>query len=309
MTTEISGPFTRKELFQAWWQASRPAFYVATLVPLFLGWIAAGKDTGQWHPGYFALILLGCFFLHLSANLANDVFDHLQGVDAGENIGGSRALQEGKISLKSYAKALVLLYGSSFALGWIGVMATGLTHIWGIIIFAALSSFFYVAPPIKYGHRALGEVFVFLNMGIVMTAGTYYVMTGVWSLKAVALSLPVGLMVAGILYYQSLPEIETDLAAGKRTLANVLGPQKAVLAFRLWWPVIWILLVLLFLGGAAAWPILAGIALSMPLYAKTVRLLKHVDNNWLSLDAHGHLVRKMYLACGLFLILGVLFNS
>ena len=45
-----------------------------------------------------------------------------------------------------------------------------------------------------------------------------------------------GLMVAGILYYQSLPEIETDLAAGKRTLANILGKAKAELVFKLGGP-------------------------------------------------------------------------
>ena len=52
-----------------------------------------------------------------------------------------------------------------------------------------------------------------------MVMGSYAVMANGFSAQSLALALPVGLMVAGILYYQSLPEIETDLAAGKRTLA------------------------------------------------------------------------------------------
>lgn len=297
-----------KEQAQAWWQASRPAFYIATLVPLLLGYVAAGKDTGVWKPGIFCLILLCSFFLHLSANLANDVFDHLQGTDSGDNIGGSRALQEGRISLRAYAVALFLLFAGALILGGVGVAYTGLYGIWGIVIFAAFSSFFYVAPPIRYGYRALGEVMVFLNMGVIMTAGTYYTLTGLWSAKAFALSLPVGLMVAGILYYQSLPEIETDKAAGKHTLANVLGPRRASLLFLLWWPAIWLLLLLLFFGGIVAWPVLAGIALSIPLHIKAVFLVRHCGGDWLSLNAHGHLVRKMYLVCGVFLILGLFFQ-
>lgn len=297
-----------KEQARAWWQASRPAFYIATLVPLLLGYVTAGKDTGVWQPGLFGLILLCSFFLHLSANLANDVFDHLQGVDGGGNIGGSRALQEGKISMRAYAVALPLLFAASLALGGIGVACTGRGGIWAIILFAIASSFFYVAPPIKYGHRALGEVMVFLNMGVIMTAGTYYVLTGLWSAKALALATPVGLMVAGILYYQSLPEIETDKAAGKHTLANVLGPARAVLLFRLWWPVVWLLMFLLFACGVVAWPALLGIAVSIPLYREAAFLLRNVSGDWLSLDAHGHLVRKMYLACGVFLIVGVCFR-
>lgn len=292
-----------KEQAKIWWQASRPPFYIATLAPLLLGYVAAGKDTGHWRAGLFGLVLLCSFFLHLAANLANDVFDHLQGVDGDARIGGSHALQQGKISLRAYTVALVLLYSGAFVLGFVGVVQTGLYGIWAIIIFASLSSFFYVAPPIKYGYRGLGEFFVFLNMGVTMTAGTYYVLTGQWSARAVALSIPVGLMVAGILYYQSLPEIETDKAAGKMTLANLLGPKRAVLAFRLWWPVIWLLLLLLFVSHEVAWPVIAGIALCCPLYKKAVTLVENCNGDWLSLDAHGRLVRAMYIICSLSLII------
>jgi 1,4-dihydroxy-2-naphthoate octaprenyltransferase len=295
----------RRQTLAAWWQAARPPYYIATLVPLFLGWVQAGRESGQWRPALFALVLLCCFFLHLAANLANDLFDHLQGVDAGGNIGGSRAIQEGKISLAGYVKALIFLYGGALLMAAAGVQHTGFKDIWGIILFAIFASLFYVAPPIRYGHRALGELFVFLSMGVVMTAGTVYTLTGVWSASALALSLPVGLMVAGILYYQSLPEIETDKAVGKRTLANVLGPQRAILLFRFWWPIVWLLLLLLWLFGLCNWLALLGIAASLPCYGKAVRLLRRVDGDWLSLDAHGHLVRKMYLACGLALICAV----
>ena len=290
---------------KAWWQASRPPFYIATLVPLVLGWVSANKDTGQWHPDLFLLILLCCFFLHLAANLANDLFDHLQGIDGGGNIGGSRAIQEGKISIPSYKKALVLLYGGAILMGAAGAWHTGHAGIWGIILFAVFASFFYVARPIRYGQRAMGELLVFLSMGLAMTAGTYYTLTGIWKASAFALSLPVGLMVAGILYYQILPEIETDKAVGKHTLANVLGPRNAILAFCVWWPLIWLMMALLFFSGVCSWPVFIGIAGSIPFYLLAVRRLLNADGDLLSLDAHGHLVRKMYLVCGLSLILAV----
>jgi 1,4-dihydroxy-2-naphthoate octaprenyltransferase len=295
----------QKNVFSAWWQASRPPYYIATLVPLTLGWVQAGGSTGQWRPGLFALILLCCFFLHLAANLANDLFDHLQGIDGGDNIGGSRAIQEGKISIAGYVKALILLYGGAVLMAAAGAWHTGHEGIWGIILFAVFASLFYVAPPIRYGHRALGEVFVFLSMGVVMTAGTTYTLTGQWTSPALALSLPVGLMVAGILYFQSLPEIETDKAVGKRTLANVLGPRRAVTLFRLWWPVVWLFLLVFWAVGLCNWLVVIGIALSLPCYARVTRLLREVNGDWLSLDAHGGLVRKMYLACGVALICAV----
>ena len=116
-------------------------------------------------------------------------------------------------------------------------------------------------------------------------------------------------MVAGILYYQSMPEIETDKAAGKRTLANVLGPLWSVTVLFAWWPVIWLLLRGLWVGGYVAWPVLLGIAGSVPLHLKLMALVRRAGGDWLSLDGHGHFVRKMYLLCGLSLIFGALFRT
>lgn len=113
-------------------------------------------------------------------------------------------------------------------------------------------------------------------------------------------------MVAGVMYYQSLPEIETDPAAGKQTLASRLGKEGAVLLFRLWWPAVWVLLLNLWACGLADWPVALGL-LTIPLHRRAVRLTRGAlaNGDWLSLDAHGHLVRKLYLCNGLALILGV----
>lgn len=295
----------RPSVFQAWWQASRPPFYIATLVPLTLGYVAAVKFTGQCRWGLFLLILFGCFVVHMATNLANDLFDHIQGVDAGPNIGGSRVLQEGKISPRALIIALVLIYGLGLLSAIIIVHLSARPELWLLIIFAALSSFFYVAPPIKYGHRALGELFVLINMGLIMTGGTYLAVSGGWDKRVLALALPVGFMVAGILYYQSLPEIDSDLAAGKHTLANLLGRSRATLAFVLWWPLIWLLMINLWLVGLAAWPVVFCL-LTSPLHLAAINKIRAAgDGDWLPLDRHGHLVRKLYFANGLILIASV----
>ena len=80
----------------AWIQASRPPFFIATLIPLFVGWVLA-RNAG-FHPGRFFLVVLASFMVHLATNLANDYFDYLEGTDAGESIGGSRVIQEGKLA-------------------------------------------------------------------------------------------------------------------------------------------------------------------------------------------------------------------
>lgn len=308
MVTPQTATPCRKEILQAWWQAARPPFYIATLIPVLLGFVAAGKDTGRWDVAGLLGIMLICLLQHLAANLANDLFDHLLGVDTGETIGGSRVIQQGKITPRALGIALVLLYGGTVVCTAVGVSYFELPRLWWVALFAMFSSYFYVAPPLRYGHRAMGEVMVFANMGLAMVGGTYYAFTGVINAAIMALAVPVGLMVAGILYYQSLPEIETDKAAGKHTLANVLGPRLAVGLLLVWWPVVWGLLLRLWTFGLVGWPVFVGVAGSVPLYILLMRRVRGCGGNWLSLDAHGHLVRKMYLLCGVSLVLGVLWR-
>ncbi|MTJ91822.1 MAG: prenyltransferase [Desulfovibrio sp.] len=301
-----------RQHIRAWWQACRPPFFITAAIPvtlaLALGFRLQGSiNAAQWAS--YALLLAGCFMGLTIANLANDLFDHILGVDGGDNIGGSRVIQSGLISPRQLSIALLLLTPATLAVG--GALIMGLAPalrpaLWSLSLFAVSSAVFYVAPPLRYGHRALGEVFVCLNMGFIMVGASTTLLLGRFEPCSLALALPVGLMVAGVLYYQSLPEIETDLAAGKHTLANRLGKRQAFLVFRLWWPAVWILLLNLWAAGLAGWPV-ALCLLGLPFYIIACgRIRAAGQGDWLPLDAHGHLVRKCYLISGAALILGVL---
>lgn len=228
---------------------------------------------------------------------------YLYGVDTDETIGGTKVIQNGWISPRQICLTIIGLLLSTVLIGWWLIGHSGQEWLWGPVLFAVLSAVFYVAPPIRYGCRGYGELFVCLNMGFIMVMGSYAVMANGFSAQSLALALPVGLMVAGILYYQSLPEIETDLAAGKRTLANILGKAKAELVFKLWWPAVWVLMANLWACGLVGWPVFLGL-LTFPLYWRACRLI-HEAVEWLDLDQHGHLVRKLYLINGALLIAGV----
>ncbi|MDR1086179.1 MAG: prenyltransferase [Deltaproteobacteria bacterium] len=292
---------TLLEWLKIWLRASRAPFFIATVFPLALGYTAAYKLTGTSSPGLFVIILLASFSVHLATNLANDYFEYTQGVDNQNTIGGTRVLQDGVISPKQIKTALFICYSLSFILGIIIVGKN--IALWCLVAIAALSSYFYVAPPVKYGHRALGELSVFINMGLIMTVGTQAAISGYFIRETCALGLIIAFMVAGILYYQSLPEIETDPLSGKITLAVVLGKDRSCLVYLLWWPFIWLLMITVYLARLVEWPVLLGL-LSIPLHVAACRRFKTVGN-WLELDKHGHLIRKLYAANSLALILGL----
>ncbi|MEJ2718060.1 MAG: prenyltransferase, partial [Deltaproteobacteria bacterium] len=70
----------------AWYQASRPPFFVATMIPLALGGVIAHSD-GYWDTLRWLILLIASFFVHLSTNLVNDYCDYTSGADAGDSIG------------------------------------------------------------------------------------------------------------------------------------------------------------------------------------------------------------------------------
>jgi 1,4-dihydroxy-2-naphthoate octaprenyltransferase len=66
---------------------------------------------------------------------------------------------------------------------------------------------------------------VFIFFGVVAVTGTAFLQTGEWSLIALFLSIPVGLLATNILVVNNLRDLQTDIAAGKRTLATRIGER------------------------------------------------------------------------------------
>jgi 1,4-dihydroxy-2-naphthoate octaprenyltransferase len=89
----------------------------------------------------------------------------------------------------------------------------------------------YVGGPFPYGYRGLGEVFVFLFFGVTATVGSRYVHDMTAPRPAWLLSIPVGLLAAAILVVNNYRDLDTDRAAGKRTLAVVIGPDRTRVLF------------------------------------------------------------------------------
>jgi len=291
-----------KEKIKAWIQASRPPFFIATLIPIVIGWLMA-KDSG-WNGGRLILVLVACFVVHFVTNIANDYFDYIQGTDSGKAIGGSRVIQQDKITPTQLGWAIIGLYFIGFIISLYIVFGLKLYGLAPLILFAFFSSLFYVAPPIRYGYHGLGELFVAMNMGPIMVVGTYWVIAGKPGWDAFFVSVPVGLMVASILYYQSLPDMDTDEAAGKRTLAVRLGKQGAFFVLILWLAILYLTIMILVASGLLSWLSLLSL-LTLPIFLKLIRIIRSTED-WVLLDQYGKYVRMLYFFNGMAIILGVI---
>ena len=284
---------------KAWYQASRPPFFIATLLPLGYGGALAAA-AGGWNAHRWWIIFFASYFVHTCANLANDLFDHLAGTDAGESIGGSRVIQEGKITPRELALALILLYSLALLCGIWLLWETRLTILIPIMLFSFFSSLFYTAPPIRFGYYGFGELLVGINMGPIMVCGTYLVLVGGWDAGVLLRSIPFGIMVALVLYYQSLPDIDEDKAAGKRTIASRFNRSGDLWIFRLFvLAALGSIVALVLLGLTAPWALLS--LLTLPFTFKVDSLIRTTPE-WHLLHDQGKWVRLFYFTNALILI-------
>lgn len=290
-----------RETLKAWYQASRPPFFIATLIPLILGARIAALD-GHFNSLLFAVVILASFFVHLNTNLTNDYFEY-ENDSRDLAIGGSRGLQNGLISMAQMKRVIIIFYILAFLAGLYILFVTHCMAILLLATFAFLSSLFYTAPPLRLGYRGLGEITVGINMGPVMVLGTYLVMLQHFSAKALLLSLPIGIMVAMILFYQSLPDMNADEAIGKRTLAVRSGRKGSVIILNAAAASVYFFVMYFVSQGLLSYTALASI-ITFPFITQTTRLLINSED-WIPLHEKGHLVRLFYLINGLIIILTV----
>jgi 1,4-dihydroxy-2-naphthoate octaprenyltransferase len=164
--------------------------------------------------------------LQIGSNLANDVFDYERGVDSGPRLGPLRVAQAGLLQPGQIKRVMALVFALAALCGLYLAFVAG----WVVIPIGAaaiLAAIAYTAGPYPLGYHGLGELFVFLFFGIASVTGTYFVQTRVLSPAAWLLSVPVGLIIVGILIVNNLRDRETDAASGKHTLAVRFGSRFA----------------------------------------------------------------------------------
>ena len=187
--------------------------------------------------GWLGLTILGGCLLHIGTNTANDYFDHTSGTDeVNYNYmvpfsGGSRSIQMGLISAKGMLIVSLLSFLSSALVGIPLIIRAGNMILWlGII--GAVSGFFYTAPPFRFAsRRGLGEFLIGMNFGPLMVVGSTLVQTGQILPEALLAGIPIGFLVAAIVYVNEFPDYDGDKATGKNTLIVVFGPEKARLGY------------------------------------------------------------------------------
>ena len=297
-----------------WMVIMRLPFLTATIVPILLGTAVASQLGYNIDWLYFTLTMIGGSLLHIGTNTSNDYFDHTSGTDeANYNYmvpfsGGSRSIQMGLISAKGMLNVAIITFTLSAIIGIPLIMKAGINILYlGIIGF--LSGLFYTAPPFRFASRkGMGELLIGLNFGPLMVAGSFLVQTAgdmTHIIDAAYAGIPIGFLVAAIVYVNQFPDHDGDKATGKNNLVVVFGPEKARIGYVFLIAGAFISIVTLALTKPQIFPMLTLISLITSLYSVfTIKTLyEHYDNRLLQPANAGTI--GLHFLTGLFFCAGI----
>jgi 1,4-dihydroxy-2-naphthoate octaprenyltransferase len=258
--------------------ATRPAFFVASAMPVLIGAAWAGSALHRFNGLWFGLALAATVLAHAAANVYNDVGDDVIGADADNTnriypyTGGSRFIQTGLLSRRQMTRLAAGLAAVALLLGALLAISRGL----GVLLLGVMGlglGLLYSLPGVQLSARGVGEAAVAISFGVLPVLGTVWLQAGRLDSGAILICLPVSTWAAAILIINEVPDIEADRRAGKRTLVVRWG------------------------AGGARW-IYWGLTL-LALSASGLAIALHALPLWYGIAALGIAGLGLWVACGI----------
>ena len=258
----------------SWLIAVRPATLPAAAAGVLVGLGAARSGGVPFRADTALECLIVALLMQILANLANDLSDFRRGADTPDRLGPTRVAAAGLISTRGLEIAIAAVI-AAIGLDGILLVVAGGPVILVLGAGAVVAALAYTGGPWPYGYRGLGEPLVFLFFGLVSVAGTAYLQAGRTDPIYLAAAIPMGTLITAILVVNNLRDIDTDRAAGKRTLAVQFGARFARFEFAACLAAAWLVPVALLAihatSGAGPGPFILLPFASLPLAVPLLR--------------------------------------
>ena len=290
---------------RVWMRAVRIFSFTASITPVVIGSGFALVDR-TFSPLLFPLVLVASVLCHAGCNLANDYFDYRKGIDSDASMGPAGVIQDGWLSPEDVRAGMVACFALATAVGLVILAAST----WWLLLLALPSlaaAVLYTGGPKPLGYMALGEMTVLLCMGVGIVCGTYVAMAETLTWEVLVGSLGIAMLVTAILHANNLRDFELDQAAGKRTLAHLLGWKGAVTEFAVLTALAYGFAALLIGLYPANWPT-ALVILTIPSAVALYQLVRtNTDAYSLNMSVRG--TAQLHFRYGLLFSLGLVIRA
>ncbi|KYP80996.1 hypothetical protein AYW79_10395 [Ferroacidibacillus organovorans] len=284
------------------WNLLRPKTLTASITPVLVGTGVALLH----HPlrtSLFLSMLIASMLIQAAANMINEYYDFVRGLDSKEMTGIAGAIVRDNMSPRTVVLITWVTLAIAFLLGIYICASTS----WWVAVFGAASMLFmylYSGGPKPISATPLGEVTAGLAMGPVIILIAYFIQVGHLSTVAWWVSAPVGLLIGAILLANNLRDLEHDRPGGRKTLPILLGKARAIKVLGAAFALSYLILIALVLTRMLPpWVLLS--LLSIPLSSRVPRAFKAATTRD-ELQAAFENTSKTLIAFGFLLFIGLL---
>lgn len=215
----------------AFLRLSRPIFLLGGILLYALGVMIARYEGYAINTGLYLVGQLCVTGLQLMAHYLNEYWD-LEADRANRSrttfSGGSGVLPEGRIARETALAAAAICLAIAGTAAIILISRYGLVPgAWVIMALAFLGAFFYSSPPLALVSTGYGELITSIIVAGLVPAFSHLLQARAASPLILLTTAPLVILHIAMLIAFSLPDYESDLASGKRTLVVRLGQQRA----------------------------------------------------------------------------------
>lgn len=211
-----------------------------SLLYAVLGTLIAFRQ-GIYSAPLFVLTAVGAVCSQIAANTYDEYFDYRFGTDLLTTktaySGGGRIIFEGGLKPDEAFRIATLALILAFFIGVYLSVISG----WELIPLFFLGGFAGTFYSTVWQRRGLGE-FMLCVIGLIVM-GAYFVQTHYYSLSAVYISIPSGLLIANLVIMNEVPDAEADAKTGRKNVTTTLGRENAVRAYAIFATVIYAMIV------------------------------------------------------------------
>ena len=196
-------------------------FLYAGLLPYLLGAAWAFAVVHAFDASLFWTGFGGVVLAVIGVEAFNEYFDARMGTDRVFNPADLPPMSDWVVWLG------ILAFAGALAVGVYLTVRGG----WPILAFALLggmAAIFYVAPPIRWAYRGLGETVIALSYGPWMVLGSLYLHARAVSWAAFLASLVPGFLIMALAVVNAIPDFHQDRLVGKRNLVVRVGRRRGV---------------------------------------------------------------------------------
>ncbi|KIL43953.1 1,4-dihydroxy-2-naphthoate polyprenyltransferase [Jeotgalibacillus soli] len=212
--------------WRIWWQLTRPHTLTAAFVPVLLGTVLALEFT-QMNWFMFIAMLLASILIQAATNMINEYYDYVRGLDTEESVGIGGAIVRNGVKPKTVISLAFILFGIALLLGvYICLNSSWWIALIGIVGMTA--GYFYTGGPVPIAYTPFGEITAGFFMGFVIVLISFYIQTGEINSIVMLVSIPVSILVGSILLANNIRDLDGDKENGRKTIAILLGRQKAI---------------------------------------------------------------------------------